>query len=327
MPVRFQSLEAGHFSFESADCRLRCLHCSHGIKKRLREAHAIHRIIGRISGKLAVIRRRYGQTLAEFEELVASLPVSHEEPVCLSGYDVLEEGSVLTLMEICKRHQRKVRIISPGLRLADRAFAGRLAAYRPEITLTYLSRRPGTFAHMTGHPGAKELIEQAIDNLRELDVGISVNFVATSDNCDELSDVAAYLYETVGIQEFTVLNFFPDWVHYVLDSRTRERFARFGELNRQLVRLARGYRGSDKRICLWGVPPCKLSGSVLTGGYVTFSVRENWDPACRIYRHHNCGSCRFSDRCFFVSRYYRDAYPDEEFAHQKVNQAYPNLVY
>lgn len=320
---RFRTLEAGHFFFESADCRLSCLHCSHGIKKRLREASLVHRVIGRLSGLMAGIRHRHMQTLAEFEECVASL----EKPVCLSGHDVLQEESVLDLLEICRRHRRKVRIISPGLRLSDPEFAGRVAAFQPEITVTCLSRHAETFDRMTGYPGVKNLIERALSNLGELNASVSANFVATSDNCAELSDVAAYLHDTVGMQTFTVLNFFPDWVHYVLDSRTAERFARFGELDRQLARLTRSYRGSDRRICLWGIPPCKLSESVLTGGYVTFSARDKWDPAYRVYRHRNCGACRFADKCFFVSRYYQDARPGGEFDHHKVNRAYPDLVY
>jgi hypothetical protein len=308
----------GHFYFEAPDCQLKCLHCSHGIKKRLRESRRLHRLAGRLADRLAKL-----SGMDEFEKRIET----SSGPVCLSGHDVLEAREIFELLDICRRHGRPIQIISPGLRLADPDFAREVNACSPEFLLTCLSCRSDLTARMTGNPEAQHLTEKALAHLRDLNANFSVNFVATSDNCGELSDVASYLFRTLGRDSFTLLYFFPDRVHYLLDARTSDRFAGFRQLNHHLRRVARDHGGSGRTICLWGVPPCKLDEELLTGGLLTFCTRGEWDPACRLFRSPSCSQCGFQDRCFFVSLYNRRAYLDEYFDYHKVNRVLSSLVY
>ena len=172
MSARFRIVDHNNFYFERPDCRLKCLHCSHGIKKRLRESRRLHRLAGRLADRLAKL-----SGLDEFEKRIGE----STSAVSLSGHDVLEAQEIFTLLDVCKRNNRPIRIISPGLRLADPDFARAVTAYSPEFLLTCLSRRSDITARMTGHPEAQALAERALIHLRDLNANFSVNFVATSD--------------------------------------------------------------------------------------------------------------------------------------------------
>ncbi len=313
MSDSFRILEDGDVFLEDVDCMLKCNFCIHGIKKRARGRGVLRRALARATNSRNKI-------LEEFERKITGLPAGKGNRVCLSGWDVLECEGIFDLLDVCKRHEKNIEIISPGLRLADRDFATRISKYEPRITVTYLTHRAETYSEMTGNPAAKRLVERAIDNLAELGVEFSANFVATGENYSDLLQVASFLLDDVGMEMFTLMFFSPDKWHQEEDPKIGDLFVEYRLLGEELANFARRYAGKEKLLCLWRVPPCKLDAETLTCGNVFFSVNGFIDPAYPVYRHPGCDSCNWNPKCYFVSRYYRDQYPDEDFEWEKVNR-------
>jgi MoaA/NifB/PqqE/SkfB family radical SAM enzyme len=290
--------------------------------KRLRGESALHRALGGLASMARKLRPGPGPE-AELETLLARLPKT--APVTLAGHDVLEYAGILGLMEMVKKSGRRVRIISPGLKLSDRAFCERMAVYRPEITVTYLTHSADSYARLTGNPDAKGQVEHAMRNMIELGVFFRVNFVALSENIDDLVPVAGTLFDEAGLDTLSLLTLFPGPAQAVLDDRLHDRFARFYRIDVQLARFASIHRGSDVKISLWGVPPCKLSEDVLCSPNVAFATGNPADAPK--FRHRECPRCRFEPHCSFVSRYYHDRYPEEPFDAGKVNRLFGRLTF
>lgn len=151
----------------------------------------------------ALIRR----ILAEFRELVATNDVRR---VVLASADILDYPGLFGLLDVCREAGREIVLVSPGLALADMAFVDRLVPYRPVFDLTYLSARDDTYDSMVGVKGVRQLVHQAIDNLRARQLPLKISTVVSAANAAELDRTLAFIATQLGQTRVTVRLFYPD---------------------------------------------------------------------------------------------------------------------
>jgi hypothetical protein len=313
-------LECGDIWLNNAECRLSCNFCSHGISKRHRQGSWLRQALHLAENHVKTAGWSRRRILLDFERRISDVALAEAPRLRLSGWDCLEYEAVLDLLSVCRAAKKQIEIVSPGLRLADREFARQLGAYDPAVMVTYLSTDADRYASMTGDPLAKSKVERAMRNMLDLGLRFSVNFVLTRDNLCDLLDVSDYLLNTVGLDDFVLAYFSPEVAHARLEPNIADLFVPFGQLNRELAGFADLVAGSEKFLCLWRVPPCKLDAKLLVCNKLVFSVNDYPDPTYPVYRHPNCEACQWRSKCFFVSRYYAARYPDEAFDSAKVHR-------
>ena len=97
------------------------------------------------------------------------------------------------ILETFRRHGRRLDLDTPGLRLADPAFAAAVSRYDVHLTLSCQAASDEVYAAMTGNPHGFTLVRAAIDNLRHTRIPFGVNCVVTAINCGSLFDIARFL--------------------------------------------------------------------------------------------------------------------------------------
>lgn len=316
---RVTAIENRDLFIDWADCGLKCCFCEHGLRKRLRDESWLSTAAHALGGLLSAPWRSPGRLLRQLDKALEAGASGKDDRVCLSGWDILEHKSLFDILDLCRKRGRRIQLMTPGLKLADRAFAERLSKYKPSVTVTYLTRDPAAYARLTGVPDAHRLAEAALSNLRELKIGFFVNFVATSKNRAHLAGAAEHLFDSVGLTHLTVLYFSPERDHFALDPGIGSLLFSQTLLNPELRRIAERYAGKPHRVNLWRVPPCKIEKKLLTCGSVAFSVSHGPDAKYEPWEHPNCSSCGWKPRCPLVSRFYHERFPDEEFDAGKVN--------
>ncbi|MFH1434699.1 MAG: radical SAM protein [Pseudomonadota bacterium] len=321
----FHLEDSGELFFTGADCGMKCNFCSRGIAKRQALRRALHRALDAGRGLMGSSFPGMGSIPERFERGLSALRAGRNRPIRMSGFDILEYERVFELLDICRKHDRKIEIVSPGLKLADPQFCRRIAQFHPSISITCLSHRADTYARMTGRPDSKRLVERAMANMRRLGVEFSVNFVVTIDNYDHLTDVASFLLDGMGLQSFTMSYFSPEIIHGRRDPDIARLLVEFRHVNLELVKFAGRYGGTQKCLSVHRVPQCKVDEEVLACRNVFFSMDRGLEPNYPVYRDSSCVFCRLGSECSYVSRYYRARFPDEVFDYKKVNRITPEL--
>lgn len=255
--------------------------------------------------------------VAEFHRAVSQDPRSE---VVLAAHDILEFDRLFDLLGICEAHNKRVRLVSPGLRLADMAFARRLAPRISSFTITYLSHDADTYHRMTGNPQAQAQVQLTLQHLKALRVHVMVNYVVTRYNHRDLLGVAGYLLDQMGLDAFDLVMLIPEKGHADLGHDVGALLAPFPELNRELVRFTRRYHGTSKRLSLIDVPPCQVTEEALTSGILSFSPAPPDADLVRRVSYQSCASCHFASRCPRVFDAYLQRYPAEPVDVEKVNR-------
>jgi hypothetical protein len=326
-----------------ANCQLECAFCVEGITKRQRRLRwrwllaaeplivslerlwrGLRRVTQPVTawGREGRDARRSAAILTELEAVLGQIP---REEVLLAAHDILELDRLFDALDLCARLQKRVALITPGLRLADPDFARRLAPRICRITLTYLSDDPKTYHKLTGHPEAHHLVRQAILNLVALQVPLAINFIVTRLNHRDLLGVAAFLLDQVGLKTFTLVCFVPEPLPLEMDPTLPDLFVPFPELDAELGRFVARYRGTRKRLGLVNVPPCRLSEAVLASDNIHLSPAGQDDGLVRRHRDARCAGCAFGEHCPRVFEAYHARYPHEPFDAEKVNRHLPQI--
>lgn len=311
LPPGVKRLGSGELCVQVAECRLRCNFCSHGLAKRAGRAP---RISGPPPhGPLRGRRRRLYRDWIRLRlgEELEQLPVG-PEPVALGGWDPLEYDDTPALVHLLRRAGRAVRIVSPGLRLADRGFAAELSRMAPAFVLTYLSTSRTRYASMTGLPDAQDQVHRALGNLRSLGAPLAVNMVLTAENLDELTRVADFVFGDLGLSQMSVLAVLPDRSHLALDPGFLARIPDYRLLGEEVARCVARHGPRKRILCLWNVPPCKVPVRALASGHLCFApwqgeIDHPTEDAAE------CQSCGYRRRCGVVSPAYRERFPEDVF--------------
>ncbi len=252
-------------------------------------------------------RADHRQVLRQVETLLAHTP--RETPVYLTADDLLEYHGLFDLVKAFAQNGRRFLLITPGLRLADEAFARELSRFPVRLTLSHSTRSADTAARLLGNAAAPPLIESALQNVIRLGMEVSVNTIATSENDEELADLGIFLCEELGLPGFTVPCFYLEQVMLALDPDAPRLYPSYDRVDEQLRTLIHRWQDGRRSISLVDFPPCQFSAEVLSCEWIHWGFPRHdvsptpapWDPTC--------GQCPVVERCNRVPLYYRLRHP------------------
>ncbi|HMV68912.1 MAG TPA: radical SAM protein, partial [Myxococcota bacterium] len=184
----------------------------------------------------------------------------------------------------------RLHVVTPGLELADRAFAERFVGRDLRFDLTVHALDPETFTAMCGNPDAHGLVMAAIDNLRALGVPHQLAIVVTDVNVHALADTLLGMRARWGAERVYVRVFYPDALH--LPAGYERQFPSFDAVMEQLERAGR--LGEAPAVFLSNVPPCQVDLDRLDRPQVFLTPHFN---AFRAPDLPACAACPAADVC------------------------------
>jgi MoaA/NifB/PqqE/SkfB family radical SAM enzyme len=301
-----QAIEGRYLRIVGVRCGLACAYCVSGARKRKLHAGVLERarrILGNSPrpvhavplGSTLHTPETTRRVLAEVEQALTRTPP--DVPLELTADDLLEFDGILEIFALHVRHQRPLRVITPGLKLADESFARACSEFGVRFTLTL----PSVTSHVTdallGRAGAHAAISQALANLQRLNVPFSLNCVVTRDNVDGLAALARFVFEELGLVGFAMPMFYPEQTLLDTDLRALRLYPSLARLNAQLEEIVDLCEGRDRRVTLIDVPPCGLSDRVTQSAHVQCSFVSHTDSPAPSYRLPRCKPCRWDPEC------------------------------
>jgi hypothetical protein len=200
-------------------------------------------------------------------------------------------------------------LTTPGLRLADPAFANAVSRFPVSFCITYLAEDPKIYSAMTGNPRAQALVRKAISNMRRLKIPFHVNFVLTKANYKDLPQVARYLLIDEGQTHFTILNFYLERCMLEVYPDAHDIFAPLPALRRPLSEVKDLALRHQKDVALVDIPPCLLTPELRRCArfHFEFAHPPDFKPCSPtpMFGSKVCRRCALASRCSRVSLLYR----------------------
>jgi len=286
-------------------CGLACAYCITGARRR--QAHALQSTGWR--GRFRPRRRPwqmrvdpYVQTarstrdiLDALEALLGNTPAA--TPLEITADDLLEFSGLLDLFALHQRFGRPLRVITPGLRLADEAFVAACARYPVAFTLTLPSASPAVTDGLLGRAGAHRAILRALHLLRRHRLEHSLNCVVTRDNVGGLADLARLAVDDLHLKGLALPLFYPEQVLVDLAPERWQLHPPLPRLSAQLERILDHIAGRDFRLTLVDVPPCQVSARVADSPQVHWTFVRHTDAPTPRRRLPACASCPRDPEC------------------------------
>lgn len=225
--------------FQIADlaspCEQRCQFCPRSLDVRRPEPGA---------GDLVPRVRRH------FEHFLAHHP---QHDIVLLSADILRWPDLHGLLDLAAG--RRVTLLTPGLRLADAAFADTFAGRNVRFDLTWLADDPATWERMTGRADAWEKMHAAVAQLRRLGLPFRLSTVLNTTNVASLPAIV-HRCVALGARHVTVRFFWPD---QVTQRRSfYDQFPSFSALQAALDALAADPPDPAPTLDLTNVPWCQI---------------------------------------------------------------------
>jgi MoaA/NifB/PqqE/SkfB family radical SAM enzyme len=149
---------------------------------------------------------RRAAVLADVDALLSAPP----RRVVLASADILEYPDLFEIIAKIRAHNLPITLVSPGWRLADRAFAEAVHAAGCTVDITYLSDDDATYARITGVPDARARVLAAVAQVRALGIPLRMSCTVNADNAPQLAETVSVIHRRFGVQRITVRWFFPD---------------------------------------------------------------------------------------------------------------------
>ena len=109
----------------------------------------------------------FNPPLGYFERVCAGLAAMDPPPtVQLFGGEPTVRDDLFEIIDICRRHGLRVRIVTNGLRLADEDYCRRLCEAKVPVLIAFDGLDPAIYRKMRRSPGALEKKLQAFENLK-----------------------------------------------------------------------------------------------------------------------------------------------------------------
>lgn len=330
----WRRIEGGWYRLDGVHCRLSCAYCITGQRHRQRAAGPkrdglLARLLGRRTPRelpQAPVPLNEAAILSELRDILAATPAN--EALHLTADDLLETGPLfLKILDLYREFGRHMDLVTPGLRLADLEFARAVSGYDLQFTLTYLAHSPENYERLTDNPQAHAQVQAALRNLKTLGIPFGVNVVLTSANVSELSAIARYLYEDLGLGGFTLLNFYLEQCLLDVYKGAAELFAPFAELDGQLAQIAPMAQRLGRSLTLVDVPPCQLRKALILHPALDFTfvhqVGYDTDYPSDYTRDAACAACPLDASCPHISTNYLKAHPETRFDAAKIAVCWP----
>jgi hypothetical protein len=236
------------------------------------------------------------------------LVLQHRTPdVFLWSDDLLRYPDLLSWLDLLKREGRRAHVVTPGLALADRAFAERFVGYDLRFDLTVHALDEPTFTRMCGNPDAHDLVFRAIENLRDLGIEHLLAVTVTDVNVGVLDATLEGLVRRYGPDRLFVRAFYPDALQG--PPGYEDQFPAFDELQRRIGHLAGLGLPGLPAITLSNVPPCQLRPELFAGVPVFLSADHNTHRAGDLEA---CATCPAAPGCARVHPAYGRTHPVRE---------------
>jgi MoaA/NifB/PqqE/SkfB family radical SAM enzyme len=234
---------------------------------------------------------------------IALLDAERPASVDLASDDPLEFTGILDLLAEARQRGIRLRLLTPGLRLADRRFAERVARQGARVWLSLLSLRPERYAAITGRPDAHALVTRAIANVRELGIPLDLATVIVDENADEVAELARAAV-ALGAEGFTVQVFHPDAV-----TAPPSYFRQYPRHEDVVAGLAALAPGDAPPLQVGNLPRCRLDPDVVTRLRLRLLDSAN-HVAHRAWAA--CDVCPARERCAGVHPAYVERYAPPE---------------
>jgi len=136
--------------------------------------------------------------MAYFEKVAAGLAAFDPRPtVQLFGGEPTVREDLFEIIDLCRLHGLRVRVVTNGLRLADEDYCKKLCDAKVPILIAFDGRDPEIYARLRKSPGACERKLKALENLRRHSQrkNIIMCCVARHINDQHMADLIAFCHE------------------------------------------------------------------------------------------------------------------------------------
>jgi hypothetical protein len=238
------------------------------------------------------------------EVFVRALHATDVPHIALWSDDVLRYPGLFDLLDAARAQGRSVSIHTPGLDLADPAFAARFQVYDVRFDLTLHAMDHERFTAMCGNPDAYEQVLAAIQNLHDLGIRCSLATVVSDRNAGALASTVREATRRWRPDWYSIRLFYPDGDQ--LGRAYQRQFPSWDVINDQLRALDRSGPDRAPGLHIANLPPCQADPDALAG--LTVKLTENRN-ALRTYRFDACASCAARSVCPGVHPAYADRFP------------------
>ncbi len=296
-PIRLVAIEGSWLRISGVQCGLRCEYCITGVRKRKGLTWVSDKLQSAMQSlRLAPAAEEVEREILESVERFLLDPTTTEETE-VTADDLLEFTGVLQLFALFARLDRTLHLVTPGLRLANRDFAKECAKYPVAFTLTLPSVSAEITDAIMGRDGAHALLMEAIGNLQELEIPLSINCTVTRQNIDGLAELVRFVHQDLCVERMTLACFCLEQVLLNVDPEAPRLFAPYAKWSEQLVAIAAQCEERSTAVSVIDVPPCQVEASVLASGRVNFDFAVHTDSPTPSRRLEECDGCPFDPRC------------------------------
>lgn len=240
-------------------------------------------------------------------QLTRALDVMGAPELTMWSDDLLRYPGLPAVLEQVSSRGMRLVIHTPGLELADRAFARQFVGRAVVFDLTVHAHDAATFTAMCGNPAAHAAVFQAIDNLAALGIPFKLGIVVTQRNAHALGATIGAIVSRWSPERISVRVFYPD--SHEGDQAYEGQFPDFAAITTQLQRARDASVGTRTEIALSNLPPCQLAPDDLRGLRIRLTPNLN---AVRIYPFAACEGCVARNLCSGVHPAYARAHTAHE---------------
>jgi len=240
-------------------------------------------------------------------QLTRALDAMTSPELTMWADDLLRYPGLPAMLELIAARGVRLVVHTPGLDLADRAFARQFAGRAIVFDLTVHAHDAATFTAMCGNPAAHAAVFQAIDNLAALGIAFKLGIVVTDRNVASLGATISKLVARYSPERISVRVFYPD----SLEGNTayQDQFPDFAKITEQLHVARDASAGANTEIALSNLPPCQLDPADIRG--LRFRLIPNLN-AVRIYPFAACEGCPARNLCSGVHPQYARSHTARE---------------
>ncbi len=189
---------------DDKDCALNCVSCDHGIAPAL----AFLDITNRCNMNCPICLNNtpnmgfvFDPPLSYFEKIFSRLAQLNPSPaVQLFGGEPTVRDDLIDIIKLAKKYGLRPRVVTNGLKLADKEYCQSLVDTGVKILLAYDGANIDLYKDIRGMPGALDLKLKAIANLKESDYGrmVLMTLFAKGYNTDELPELVGFCHQHRG---------------------------------------------------------------------------------------------------------------------------------
>jgi len=185
-----------------SECAIDCRTCAHQHRPRMVFLDVTNRCnmncpicIANIPG----MGFEFHPPMAYFEKVIAGLAEMDPRPtIQLFGGEPTVREDLFEIIDLCRRHDMRVRIVTNGLKLADEEYCKRICEAKVPVLLAFDGRDPEIYTRLRKNPGAYQKKIKALENLKKLSTRKNTIMVcvARKINDKHMGDLIEFCHES-----------------------------------------------------------------------------------------------------------------------------------